>query len=433
MKDIDNWIKPGVKGKEPGILVKEYSRGEQNIRVKAIKDTMDYFQRKSKFLKREKKELEIDHAYRSAYTALSKLEDEFFKNWGKTLETAKIKFPKEKLTSLKKVGEQIKALKEQKDLWSKLESVREFTDNAMPTGTKFTMAFQQLNRRDTLLGGMGAIAGWATGGPIGGVAGAAVGGGISQGWSQAQQLGWTYLNVTKRLDRMRNAMKNGKTVGSVKWIFNPQQKFSEDFRPLWDVKPSTLGLMLLGKGGLNNFQKLRDEIFAKPELDYLSDGNEELYKTALDYGGDENASQFVAKTAEMRKDIKDLILQAGDSAVKQDMVTRLIPQFSNPIGFMQGIKTKRLTRRGVRLFRKHYPDWFEDFVTNLQVGIDDGRIKKDDVQWFLNLITPQAKKNVLYSLADRLGLEDAQIKSQRKISLGRPTQSEISAGGGYPA
>ena len=142
---------------------------DTGFKMKYWNDTMQVLARKAKYSKREAKELEVDKAYRKAYTLLSGAEDKIYASAGK--------FYKDKGVNITGFEE----LKKQKDVYSDLVNVQEVLERAMPTGTQFLFNFHTIGSRDTLLGVLGYYLGGFPGAIAGGLASRGIAGLRAQG------------------------------------------------------------------------------------------------------------------------------------------------------------------------------------------------------------------------------------------------------------
>ena len=440
VKDIENWTL-GSK-KQPGILATELNKPAEKIDISVVNRTMDYFSRKAKFLKREKKELKIDHAYRSVFRSLSDVEDRFFTKWGKLLQKpVTLKGHPEMKFDIKEAGNVVRGLKETKDLWSKLESVREFTDNAMPTGTKFLYNMHTISPREGILG----ITGAAIGGSMGGFTGAAIGGVAgtlaSRGWATAQMSGKTYLWVTKPISRklyqINNFMQKSKTVSGVKWALTRPNAGIKAMTEEAKMSTNSLSAYILGRG-VGRLIDLKEEAESIPPYELASRGDNAMFKDVESYGGRDNAIQYVVNTAKAKRALIEIMPEytydikgkrtISDKDQREYMKT--VNQGITPMGFIDSIANQTLTAKGYNLLSKIHPNFLSHFNMNFIQGYKEGKIKNRFYYNFLKSMKSLTSDTIYSNLDQEEVPQQAQVP-KRQMRRSQPGITAIAEGGGY--
>ena len=397
--------------------IKDLTKGRTKnlFNFRNFKDTMDLLSRKADWNKREASVLKIHKGYRKAYYKLTNLENELYE--------------KAFTSNIEKLKNLLPDFGLHKKQFSKLQASQDVLDKALPTGTNFLSNFRLLDLKHSLGGIIGGTIGWSAGGPVGGGIGAAAGGLASLQLSKLQQEGWTYLQVAKRLERANKWMDKNKSVSGVKWLLsNPEKEFK--------MNTNSISTMLLGRG-IPRLEDIEEQIAVTPSYKLAGMGNDNLFRGIEDFGGRDNAVNFTAKMAALKRDIVSLMPasvydQRDNKSIPKldrEKFIELINQGVTPMDFVNAIVNKKLTAQGYELFSRNYSFWLSKFNANFMQGVKRGLIKENFYYSFLKNRNTTAK-DFIYSSLDR---EQAQRQNQqvpkRMLRKNQPSVSEAVQGG----
>ena len=408
--EIDKLIKS-----EKGVLSATTHKGYVNT-LKSIKknlgegftpekihETLKVLSQKSKWLKREKAELGIDRAYRRAYSKLSSYEDELYS----------------KIKELRKGGA-FKNFKANKDYFSKLQTADDVMENALPTGIHFLGDFRMLDARSTILGAVGySVAGTP------GLLGAAAG---SVALKQARNTGYRHLQIAKKMEQVGKVIGKNKSVNGVKTLLNKGSDLKTDL----GIKG--LSILFFGKG-FNTLNEFEEQLNALPEYEKFTGGQDDLYNMAEEYGGRDNAVNFVAKSAQLKRDVISLIPEPTFDAKgnkvytkpDKDRFLKVVSQGVTPQGFITSLKQKTLTQAGYDLLKRNYPDWLSEFNMNFLQGWKSGDITPEEGAYYRAFLRSQdsAVNDFIFSYMDR----EKRETPKRMLRKQQPTISQSVTGG----
>ena len=418
-KELNNLIKA-----EKGVLAETTHKGYVNT-LKSIKknvdkdftpekihETIKVLSQKSKWLKREKSELGIDRAYRRAYSKLSDIEDKYY---GKVKEGFKIS------KEGKKVFENFKA---NKDYFSKLQTSEDVLEKSLPTGTNFLSVFGGFDTKSSI----GGLIGYSVAGGPGAVAGWAVG----KGAGQARNLGYMHLQIANKTDIVSKAINNNRSVKGVKKIIN----LGTDLKT--EIGVSGLSVLFFGKS-FNTLNEFEEQLNALPEHEKFTQGQDELYDVIEEYGGRDNAVNFVAKSAKLKRDIVSIMPEPSldekgnkyYTKEAKEAFLKVVSQGISPQGFIASVSKQDLTQVGYEMIKRNYPEWLSEFNANFMKGWKSGEITPKEGGYYRNFLREQdtAVSDFIYNYMDREKREAGAKPPKRMLRKQQPTISQSVTGG----
>lgn len=408
-------LKPYVKTlKDLGDSILGIKKGKYQL--KRYNEMMTTLARKAKYAKRETKELEIDKAYRKAYSVLSKTEDDAFKLLSKNRK--EFKFPE--------TIKDIKNLKESKDFYSDLINVQDVLNRAMPTGTQFLFNFHTIGSRDTIFGMLGFF--------LGGMPGAVAGGFLSKAVQSTKATGYRHLQFARQIESMQTWIKKSRSVGGVKSILMPKIKELPAISGASQLNIPGISNLFFGKS-FYNMQQFSEHLDALPEHQkYVV--NDPISPVIEDFGGRDNVVSYVAKMASLKRDIVRRMPQAtfdekGKKTYPKAEVNAwldTINQGINPIGFMSAVQSKKLTQEGYNFFATHYPDWLSEWNINFMSGWREGNIEFDFYKNFLDNQNTMVS-DFVFNFLDKDFKGNMPAPPRRQLRGFSPTISDSIAGG----
>ena len=393
-----------------------------NYDLKFINEIMDIFAKKANYLKRVAKETDLDKKYRKAYARISEIEDQLFTK-------AKVVVDKKAIGTtpipehLKSIHKYYAELKKNKDDYSRIITTKDLIDGWKTPGGAFFRDFFAF--RDFLPLALGSFGYGASGAIIG--AGIAVGGGL------VRSKGYKYLQVARAMEQGNQVLFKNKTIGGVRSILNTPAEHA-------DLSISGLSSLFFGKSikSLSDFEDQLNSI--PPQSRYIS-GQPDLFAMIEHYGGRDNAVNFMAKTAQMKRDIVSLMPQPsfddkgnkGYSKADKDRFLMTINQGISPLGFVKAVRTRRLTLQGFNLFKKSYPSWLSDFNVNFLDGVRKGQISQAEGGFYKSFLNSQnsTTSDFIFSNLDRDRASQVTSPPRRQFRSRQPTSSEVAEGGAF--
>ena len=181
-----------------------------------------------------------------------------------------------------------------------------------------------------------------------------------------------------------------------------------------------------------------DDVVSKVPV-YELKGQEKETEDIAKHGGRDSLTRFVAKTAQMKRDIIALMptytydIQGNKTYNEgdKDKFLKVVSQGITPMGFVESIVNQDLTEKGYSLFAKHYPDWLTNFNINFRQAFKAGKID-DNFYWLFLRSRDSTVKDFIYSKLDS-DLEEEARPPERKMRHTEPRGIDIAQGGGYPS
>ena len=400
------------------------SSEKPTIYFKQIKEILNVFEEGAKFQKGTAPTA-LNKLYRRAYNILSHWESSVASNMIKNAK--KLKFDKA-LPEIKTLPNLLKA----KDLYHKNQSILNLMDK--PTRSGFWLSnFYPLKDLMYVVGA--GVGGGALGGIPTGIGAAA---GLAAGMAYVKSTGARLLHTAKFMDKAHSIFKK---VRVPRKIANFMDKSKKTFSEVTDRKPisfSTISTIMLGKetGNLDIFD---EEFQSKDEVDQISTGQEDLFSSIEDYGGQSNAMAFneqMIKTKQliMQTKPKPYIDRASGKARYSPLeVKRWIKDLDaslTPDGFMDHFRKGSITRKQLGMFESLYPRFSTDLHISLIQGLRNGEIKKSaEVRRFLSLKEDNTLNDRVFYNLDKMTQIDNRRRQSKLNPRSKPSISTLSQAG----
>ena len=413
-KLIEDMMLPSIKGK--------------GLTFKDVGQILNIFKNGAKFAKGAEPTA-LNKTYRKAYGILS--------NWeSKTADDLFNVY--KKLKTKQGVSVNLKNLALEKKSYEINQSILDVINTPIKPGWGLSNYY-------ALKDGLFIVAAGGGGGLIGGLGGVAAGAAVGAGAiAYVKSTGARLLHTANFMDKTHRIFKKVKTPQGVKNFFD---KSSNTFKELSDRKPvsfSTLSFMMLGKSS-KDFNEFDESLVAMNPIDKISTGQEDLYSSIEDYGGQANAQSFnenMAKTKKLILETKPkpyLESSTGKMKYSKSETDRWINGLDSvltPEGFISSINKSSITLKKIQMFARLYPKFLTQLNLSLQQGIQNGTIKKTaNIRRFLDLQRDNSMKDRVFYTLDAYQREQNLPPKNRKFSpkqMTTPSTSNYAMGGVMP-
>ena len=377
---------------------------------------MDVLSQNAQFLKKTGGIKDAQKYYRRAYRKMSDLEDALVLN---------INFPENVRVA---VNKSLDAFKEAKTTFSRLTTLNEAIDRAIPKGGSLVGEFQSIR----------GIVGPAIGVGAFGIEGAAVGafGALAYGGIKTQAP--LYLQMARGIENVQPFFNKIKTPAGVKNLLkfgtNAVKKSASQAR----LNVSGLSTLFFGKT-INTLNEFEEQLTALPEHEKYTSGQSDLFSMIEQYGGRDNAVNYTAQMANLKRGVVALMpepsfdIKGNKTYSKPDKekFLNIVNQGISPFGFVSALHKQTLTQQGFDLFKTAYPGFLSEFNINFLDGLKSGQISQVEGFYYKSWLNSQdtSTSDFIFSDLDRTLSQQVTSPPKRQFRRQAPTQSEIAQGG----